>query len=141
MKIELGLTSFADNQDMHTENGVLPAISNGERIRNVVEEIKLADEVGLDVYGLGEHHRPDYAVSSPTTVLAAAAAVTKNIKLSSAVTVLSSDDPIRVYQQFATIDALSDGRAEIMAVVVHLLNLSHYLVTTLKTTNNFLMKN
>ncbi|MDK4075393.1 LLM class flavin-dependent oxidoreductase [Staphylococcus pseudintermedius] len=115
MKIELGLTSFADNQDMHTENGVLPAISNGERIRNVVEEIKLADEVGLDVYGLGEHHRPDYAVSSPTTVLAAAAAVTKNIKLSSAVTVLSSDDPIRVYQQFATIDALSDGRAEIMA--------------------------
>lgn len=84
MKIELGLTSFADNQDMHTENGVLPAISNGERIRNVVEEIKLADEVGLDVYGLGEHHRPDYAVSSPTTVLAAAAAVTKNIKLSSA---------------------------------------------------------
>lgn len=74
-------------------------------------------------------------------MLAAAAAVTKNIKLSSAVTVLSSDDPIRVYQQFATIDALSDGRAEIMAVVVHLLNLSHYLVTTLKTTNNFLMKN
>ena len=71
--------------------------------------------MGLDVYGLGEHHRPDYAVSSPTTVLAAAAATTKNIKLSSAVTVLSSDDPVRVYQQFSTVDALSNGRAEIMA--------------------------
>ncbi len=115
LKIELGLTSFADNQEMHTENGVIPAISNAERIRNIVEEIKLADEVGLDVYGLGEHHRPDYAVSSPTIVLAAAAPLTKKIKLASAVTVLSSDDPVRVYQQFATLDGLSNGRAEIMA--------------------------
>lgn len=115
MRVELGLTSFADNQDIYTENGHMPALSNAERIRNIVEEIKLADQLGLDIYGLGEHHREDYAVSDPGTVLAAAAAVTKNIKLSSAVTVLSSDDPVRVYQQFATIDGLSNGRAEIMA--------------------------
>lgn len=86
-----------------------------QRIQNLLEEIKLADEPGIDVFGIGEHHRPDYAVSSPTTVLAAAAAITKNIKLSSAVTVLSSEDPVRVYQQFATVDAISGGRAEIMA--------------------------
>ncbi|UXS68393.1 LLM class flavin-dependent oxidoreductase [Staphylococcus chromogenes] len=115
MKIELGLTSFADNHEIYTEEGSSPALSNAERIRHIVEEIQVADEVGLDVYGLGEHHRPDYAVSSPATVLAAAAATTKNIKLSSAVTVLSSDDPVRVYQQFSTVDAISNGRAEIMA--------------------------
>ena len=115
MKIELGLTSFADNHEIYTEGGSSPALSNAERIRHIVEEIQVADEVGLDVYGLGEHHRPDYAVSSPATVLAAAAATTKNIKLSSAVTVLSSDDPVRVYQQFSTVDAISNGRAEIMA--------------------------
>lgn len=114
-KVEIGLTSFGDNQDIYTEDGHTPALSNGERIRHIVEEIKLADQVGLDVYGLGEHHRPDYAVSDPGTVLAAAATVTDRIKLSSAVTVLSSDDPVRVYQQFATLDALSNGRAEIMA--------------------------
>ncbi|PTG44840.1 LLM class flavin-dependent oxidoreductase [Staphylococcus chromogenes] len=115
MKIELGLTSFADNHEIYTEEGSSPALSNAERIRHIVEEIQVADEVGLDVYGLGEHHRPDYAVSSPATVLAAAAGTTKNIKLSSAVTVLSSDDPVRVYQQFSTVDAISNGRAEIMA--------------------------
>lgn len=80
-----------------------------------MEEIELADQLGLDVFAVGEHHRPDYAVSSPATVLAAAAVKTKNIKLSSGVTVLSSDDPVRVYQQFATVDLLSGGRAEIMA--------------------------
>ncbi|AJC95394.1 LLM class flavin-dependent oxidoreductase [Staphylococcus hyicus] len=115
MKIELGITSFADNHDIYTEKGVYPALSNAERIRNIVEEIQLADDVGLDVYGLGEHHRPDYAVSNPATVLAAAASITKRIKLSSAVTVLSSDDPVRIYQQFSTVDAISHGRAEIMA--------------------------
>ncbi|MCS4486034.1 LLM class flavin-dependent oxidoreductase [Staphylococcus americanisciuri] len=114
MRVELGITSFADNQEIFTENGQFPALSNGERIRHIVEEIKLADQLGLDVYGLGEHHREDYAVSDPGTVLAAAASVTENIKLTSAVTVLSSNDPVRVYQQFATIDGLSDGRAEIM---------------------------
>ncbi len=86
-----------------------------QRIQNLLEEVKLADELGIDVFGLGEHHRDDYSVSSPTTVLGAAAAITKDIKLSSAVTVLSSDDPVRVYQQFATIDLISGGRAEIMA--------------------------
>ncbi|UXR78025.1 LLM class flavin-dependent oxidoreductase [Staphylococcus sp. IVB6227] len=114
-RVEIGLTSFGDNQDIYTEDEHMPALSNGERICHIVEEIKLADQVGLDVYGLGEHHRPDYAVSDPGTVLAAAATVTKHIKLSSAVTVLSSNDPVRVYQQFATLDALSNGRAEIMA--------------------------
>jgi probable LLM family oxidoreductase len=82
---------------------------------DVIEQIELADRVGLDVFGLGEHHRPDYAVSAPAMALAAAAARTKRIRLTSAVTVLSSDDPVRVYQQFATLDLISGGRAEIMA--------------------------
>ena len=82
---------------------------------DILEQMELADRVGLDVFGLGEHHRPDYAVSAPAVVLAAGAARTKRIRLTSAVTVLSSDDPVRVYQQFATLDLLSGGRAEIMA--------------------------
>ena len=82
---------------------------------DILEQIELADRVGLEVFGLGEHHRPDYAVSAPVVVLAAGAARTKRIRLTSAVTVLSSDDPVRVYQQFATLDLLSGGRAEIMA--------------------------
>ena len=82
---------------------------------DILEQMALADRVGLDVFGLGEHHRPDYAVSAPAVVLAAGAARTKRIRLTSAVTVLSSDDPVRVYQQFATLDLLSGGRAEIMA--------------------------
>ncbi len=114
MKIELGLTSFADNTAIQTEDGPQPAITKAERIRNIVEEIETADQYGLDIYGLGEHHRQDYAVSDPVSVLAAAARTTEHIKLSSAVTVLSSDDPVRVYQRFATLDALSNGRAEIM---------------------------
>ena len=99
---------------MYTFADMGPAISAGERLRNLVEEIELADQVGLDVYGIGEHHRPDYAASAPVIVLAAAAARTKNIRLTSAVTVLSSDDPVRVYQNFATLDLISKGRAEIM---------------------------
>ena len=91
------------------------AINAHQRIKDLMEEIQLADQLGLDVFGVGEHHRPDYAVSSPAAILAAAAVLTKNIKLSSAVTVLSSDDPVRVFQQFSTIDHLSGGRAEIMA--------------------------
>lgn len=90
-------------------------ISHAKRIQQGIEEIVLADEVGLDVYGVGEHHRKDYASSAPAVILAAAASVTKRIRLTSAVTVLSSDDPVRVFQQFATLDALSNGRAEIMA--------------------------
>lgn len=109
MKIELGLTSFADNSDIYMEDGYQPAISNAQRIRNIIEEIEIADQYGLDIYGLGEHHRPDYAVSDPVTVLAAAARNTEHIKLSSAVTVLSSDDPVRVYERFSTLDAVSNG--------------------------------
>lgn len=84
-------------------------------LAETMAEIELADRVGLDVFALGEHHRPDYAISAPAVALAYAAARTKTIRLSSAVTVLSSDDPVRVYQQFATLDLLSGGRAEIMA--------------------------
>ncbi|WP_153048705.1 LLM class flavin-dependent oxidoreductase, partial [Streptococcus suis] len=86
-----------------------------ERIRQLVKEIELADAVGLDVYGIGEHHREDFAVSAPEIVLAAGAVNTKHIKLTSAVSILSSMDPVRLYQQYTTIDALSNGRAEIMA--------------------------
>src|SRR5271167_4084182 len=82
---------------------------------DLMEQMELADRVGLDVFGVGEHHRADYAVSAPAVVLAAGAARTRRIRLTSAVTVLSSDDPVRVYQQFATLDLLSGGRAEIMA--------------------------
>jgi len=110
--MELGIYTFGE---------VTPDARTGERIsverrlRNLVEEIELADRVGLDVFGVGEHHRPDYVVSAPAVVLAAGAARTKRIRLTSAVNVLSSDDPVRVFQQFATLDLLSGGRAEIMA--------------------------
>ena len=110
--IEFGLMTFAD---MAPETAPGSGANAHQRIQDLLEEIKLADRLGIDVFGLGEHHRDDYSVSSPTTVLGAAAAITENIKLTSAVTVLSSDDPVRVYQQFATIDLLSGGRAEIMA--------------------------
>lgn len=89
-------------------------VGDAERIRDLLEEIELADQVGLDVFGLGEHHRPDYLSSAPAVLLAAAAARTKRIRLASAVTVLSSDDPVRVFQQFATVDLVSQGRAEII---------------------------
>ena len=109
--MELGLYTFAD---MNPEQVSGNAFGTNQRLKNLMEEIKLADEAGLDVFGIGEHHRPDYAVSSPATILAAAAVLTKNIKLTSAVTVLSSDDPVRVFQQFSTVDQLSSGRAEVM---------------------------
>lgn len=101
--------------DMPFEAEGSHGVQGHQRMQELLEEIKLADALGLDVFGVGEHHRPDYAVSAPPVVLGAAAAVTKNIKLTSAVTVLSSDDPVRVYQNFATVDLLSGGRAEIMA--------------------------
>jgi probable LLM family oxidoreductase len=91
------------------------AVSAHQRLRDLIEEIELADQVGLDVFGVGEHHRPDYVVSAPAVVLAAAAERTRRIRLTSAVTVLGSDDPVRVFQAFATLDLLSGGRAEIMA--------------------------
>lgn len=99
--------------DVHMNSNGEPQPA-GQRLRELVEEIKLMDEVGLDFFGIGEHHRPDYAVSTPEIVLAAAATVTKNIRLGSAVSVLSSSDPVRLYQNFATLDQLSNGRAELV---------------------------
>jgi probable LLM family oxidoreductase len=104
--MDLGLVTFAD---LH------PGISPEERMHNLLEEARLADDLGLKIFAVGEHHRPDYLVSSPTTALAAIAAQTKQIRLSSAVTVLSSEDPVRVFEQFAHVDLISGGRAEIMA--------------------------
>ncbi|WP_251037101.1 Atu2307/SP_0267 family LLM class monooxygenase [Arthrobacter sp. ISL-28] len=110
--MELGVYSFAEAvADPNTGRRISPQ----ERLKDLVEEIELADQVGLDVYGLGEHHREDFAAASPAVVLAAAAARTGKIRLTSAVTVLSSSDPVRVHQDFATLDLLSGGRAEIMA--------------------------
>ena len=102
---------FGDN---HYDASGKP-LSSGDRLREMIEEIKLMDEVGVDFFGIGEHHRPDYAVSVPEIILAAAATVTKRIRLGSAVTVLSSSDPVRIYQSFAMIDQISNGRAELMA--------------------------
>ena len=109
--MQLGLYTFGD-VGANPVTGRL--VDPSERLRNLIEEIVLADQVGLEVFGLGEHHRPDYAASAPAVALAAAATRTSRIRLTSAVTVLSSDDPVRVFQQFATLDDLSAGRAEIM---------------------------
>ncbi len=103
--MELGIATFADIGDVSPE----------QRMRNLIEEAELADQLGLDVFAVGEHHRPDFVVSSPAIALAAIAVRTERIRLSSAVTVLSSDDPVRVFQDFAQVDLLSGGRAEIMA--------------------------
>ena len=103
--MELGLITFAD----------VGSVSPEQRLKNLLEEARLADELGLDVFGVGEHHRPDFAVSAPAVALAAIAAQTERIRLTSAVTVLSSDDPVRVFEEFATVDLISGGRAEIMA--------------------------
>ncbi|WP_256002552.1 LLM class flavin-dependent oxidoreductase [Pedobacter deserti] len=108
--MELGIGMFGD---LANDRQTGKPRSAETKLREIIEQIKLADEIGLDVFGLGEHHRPDYAVSSPEIVLAAAASVTKNIKLMSTVTVLSSAEPVKVYQDFATLDLLSGGRAEI----------------------------
>lgn len=109
--MQLGIYSFGETDPRATHDPSVVA----RRLQHLVEEIELADQVGLDVFGVGEHHRADYAVSSPAVVLAAAAARTERIILTSAVTVLSSDDPVRVFQDFATLDAISGGRAEITA--------------------------
>jgi alkanesulfonate monooxygenase SsuD/methylene tetrahydromethanopterin reductase-like flavin-dependent oxidoreductase (luciferase family) len=106
--MEIGLYTFAElSPDPQTGRVISPQ----ERVRDLVEEIELAEQVGLDMFGVGEHHRPDFVVSSPAVLLGAAAVRTERIRLSSAVTVLSSDDPVRVFQDFATVDLLSGGRA------------------------------
>jgi probable LLM family oxidoreductase len=103
--MELGMYTFGDVGDA----------SPGQRLRDVLERVRLVEEVGLDYVGIGEHHRPDYAISSPSTVIAAALAQTERITVGSAVTVLSTEDPVRVYQQFTTMDLLSEGRVELLA--------------------------
>lgn len=108
--MELGIGMFGD---LAIDEQTGKPRSAQLKLQEILEQIKLADEVGLDVFGLGEHHRPDYAVSAPEIVLAAAASITKNIKLTSTVTVLSSAEPVKVYQDFSTIDLISNGRAEI----------------------------
>jgi probable LLM family oxidoreductase len=110
--VELGVFTFAE-LTVDPRSG--QAVSAAQRLRDLIEEVELADQLGLDVFAVGEHHRPDFVVSAPAVVLAAVAERTKRIRLSSAVTVLSSDDPVRVFQDFATLDLLSGGRAEIMA--------------------------
>ncbi|MGI4750362.1 MAG: Atu2307/SP_0267 family LLM class monooxygenase [Janthinobacterium lividum] len=110
--MELGISTFGEVAADHSSG---KAVNAYQRIQELLEEVKLADEVGLDVYAFGEHHRPDFVVSAPEIMMAAAAAITKNVKLSSSVIVLSSADPVRVYQNLATIDLISNGRAEMMA--------------------------
>lgn len=109
--MEIGIYTFVENSP-NPETG--ESISHAQRMSNLMEEIKLADEAGLDVFGIGEHHRPEYVSSSPSTILAAAAGQTQNIRLTSAVTVLGSEDPVRVFQQYSILDLISQGRAEIM---------------------------
>ncbi|MFI9535789.1 LLM class flavin-dependent oxidoreductase [Nocardia fusca] len=109
-QIEFGIDSFGDRP--RNDRGEI--VSHAQAIRAAVTEAVLADQVGIDVIALGEHHRPEYAISSPETVLAGIATATKRIRLASGVTVLSSDDPVRVFQRFATVDALSSGRAEVI---------------------------
>lgn len=110
--MELGISMFGDLGTDPNTGQFRPA---QQRLNEIIEEIKLMDALGLDYFGMGEHHRPDYAVSSPEIILAAAATVTNNIKLGSAVSVISSSDPVKLYQNFAMIDLLSNGRAELMA--------------------------
>ncbi|WJY26862.1 MULTISPECIES: LLM class flavin-dependent oxidoreductase [Sporosarcina] len=110
--MEIGVSTFVETTP---DPATGETKSHAERLREVVEEIVLADRVGLDVFGVGEHHRKDYASSSPAVLLAAAAPQTFSIRLTSAVSVLSSADPVRVFQEFATLDGISNGRAEIMA--------------------------
>lgn len=108
--MELGITSFAETIPSHGGD----VVGHGERLRQIIEEIEVAESVGLDVYGLGEHHRPDFASSAPAVVLAAAAGKTSRIRLFPAVSILSTDDPVRVFQQYATLDVVSSGRAELL---------------------------
>ena len=110
--MQLGIDSFVSTvTDLSSGQEVSPV----ERMGHLLEEIELADEVGLDSFGVGEHHRTEFYDSAPPVILAAAAARTKRIRLTSAVTVLSAADPVRVYQEFATLDLISSGRAEIVA--------------------------
>ena len=110
--MEIGIYSCVENTPDPRTGQSIPA---AQRMREILEEVELADQVGLDAFGIGEHHRAEYLSSAPAVILAAAAARTTRIRLSSSVSVLSSDDPVRVFQDFATLDLISNGRAEIVA--------------------------
>lgn len=110
--MEIGIYTFVENTPV---NGAGSPLSPEQRISNLMEEAELADQVGLDLFAIGEHHRPEYLSSAPSVLLSAIASRTQQIRLSSAVTVLGSEDPVRAFQQFATLDLVSGGRAEIMA--------------------------
>lgn len=110
--MELGISTFGE---IHPDGTSGNAVNAHKRVQELLEEVKLADEVGLDVYAFGEHHRPDFVISAPEILISAAAAITKNIRLSSSVTVLSSADPVRTFQNFATADLVSGGRVEMIA--------------------------
>ena len=138
MSIELGISSFGETTPLKTTG---KAISHDERIRDLLDEIILADELKIDAFAIGEHHRKDFAVSAPEIVLAAAAAKTKHIHLSSATTNLPTIDPIRVYEQYATIDAFAPGRVEIMAGRGSFQKPLIYLAITLKIMMISLLKN
>ena len=135
--MEFGLYTFAD---VAPDRKPGHATNTHQRIKDVLEEIQLADQLGFDVFALGEHHRPDYAVSSPAVLLAAAAAITKNIRLSSAVTVLSSDDPVRVFQSFATLDQSLMAALKLWSAGEVLSNRSPFLAMTLTTTMRCFLK-
>jgi alkanesulfonate monooxygenase SsuD/methylene tetrahydromethanopterin reductase-like flavin-dependent oxidoreductase (luciferase family) len=109
-EVTFGLDTFGD---VPTDDNGAP-VSYARAIRQLIDEVVLADQLGIDVFTVGEHHRPEFSVSSPETVLAGMATRTERIRLGSGVTVLSSDDPVRVFQRFATVDALSNGRAEVI---------------------------
>ena len=136
-EVLFGLDTFGDMTNDLAGN----PISAGQVIRNLVDQAVLADELGLHAINIGEHHRDDFAVSAPDTVLAGIATRTKRITLGTGVTVLSSEDPVRVYQRFATIDGLSNGRAGSPPVEVHSPNRSHYLATIFRSTTSCSRKN
>src|SRR3569623_752139 len=108
--MQVGIDSFAAAFD----NTYTSSVQSSERLQNLIEEIELADKIGLDVFGIGEHHRQGFLDSAPAVILSAAASRTKNIRLTSAVTVLSAADPVRIFQEFATLDLISKGRAEMI---------------------------
>ena len=122
--MEIGIDSFAAIQKDKVDSTGIYAI---EAMGHLLEKIEQADQVGLDVFGVGEHHRKEFLDSAPTVILAAAAARTKNIRLTSAVTVLSAADPVRVFQNFATLDLISKGRAEMVVGRGSLRSHSHFL--------------
>jgi len=136
--MEIGIDSFAAAHFTGTAND--PA-KNIQAMANLLERVQFADEAGLDVFGIGEHHRKEFLDSAPITILSAAAAMTKRIKLTSAVTVLSAADPVRVFQNFASLDIISKGRAEIIAGRGSFIEPIHFLGLACTTTMNFLPKN